>query len=406
MTRVMFFGDLAGTGFGTVTMDLGGELLDLGLDVRFTSQNEFDDLPEPFASRTFRVNDPNGHLALASQGGIPALLDGTAWPDGWKPDAAILLGDFLAARMVVLADEAVTEAFRSVPTFHYVPVEGIDLPPRWADLWNVVNPVAMTEFGADEIGKIRERPPVVYHGVDTADFWPASPDRPIYIKDQKLRSKADCKRFFGGNPKTRWVLRTDRHMPRKQYNAWLRSLVPVIASRPDTFLVIHCRTWDQGGDLGDTLSKYPPELRNRVVLTGYHDRLGGAPREILNVLYNAADLYASNSAEGFGLTIAEALACGTPAVGVRYSSVPEVIGPAGVTVPEGGLVDNEYDHFWWHADERAFGTAVADLLDDDTTRTRLGKAGPRHVRESFTWHTAARQFADLIAAAVAQEVAA
>lgn len=406
MTRVLFLGDLAGTGFGTVTMDLGRELLALGLDVRFTSQNEFDDLPEPFASRTFKVNDPDGHLALARMGGIPALFDGTAWEDGWKPEASIMLGDFLAARMVVLADDRTRAAFGSIPTLHYVPIEGVDLPPAWNDLWEIVRPVAMTDFGATEIGKIRERPPFIYHGVHTDDFWPASPDRPIYLGEKKLRSKADCKKAFGADPRSKWILRTDRHMPRKRYNAFLRSMAPILAHRRDTFLVIHCRSWDQGGNLFDTLSKYPPAIRERIVLTGFHDEYGGAPRDVLNALYNAADVYASNSAEGFGLTIAEALACGTPVVGVGYSAVPEVIGPAGVVVSEGGIYDNEYDHFWWMADEHAFGQAVADLLDDEPRRLRLGKLGPKHVRANFTWGDAARQFADLIASAVAKEVAA
>jgi glycosyltransferase involved in cell wall biosynthesis len=415
--RVLFFGDLAGTGFGTVTMDLGRELLALGLDVRFTSQNEFDDLPEPFASRTFRVNHPDGHLILAERGGIPALFDGSAWPDGWKPQAAIVLADFLAARIVIFGDEPTAKAFASVPTFHYIPVEGVDLPPRWAELWKIIRPVAMTNFGAGEIERITgTRPPVVYHGVHHEDFWPASAERPIYLEQEdkktgevklhKLRSKEDCKRYFGASPDSRWVLRCDRHMPRKRYNSFLRAVLPVVVTRHRTYVVIHCRSWDQGGDLYDTLSKWPEGARQRVVLTGYHDRVGGAPREILNALYNAADVYASNSAEGFGLCLAEALACGTPAVGVDYSAVPEVIGPAGICVREGHLLDNEYDHAWWAADELAFGSAVGKLLDDDNLRAELGKLGPKHVRANFTWSGAARQFAELIAASVPEEVAA
>ena len=410
MTRVLFFGDLAGTGFGTVTMDLGRELLAAGLDLRFTSQNEFDDLPEPFASRTYRVNDPDGHLHLAQVGGIHGLFDGRAWEDGWKPQAAILLGDFLAAKMVVLGDESTANAFRAVPTFHYVPIEGVDLPPSWGDLWRVVHPVAMTNFGADEITRIMPdlpRPPMVYHGVDGNQFHPASVERPIYLEDgRKLRSKEACRRVFGADPRMRWVLRTDRHMPRKRYNSYLRAMLPVMAERPDVLLVIHCRIWDQGGNLEDTLSKYPAWFRQRVILTRFHERNGGATRNVLAALYNAADVYASNSAEGFGLTIAEAIACGTPAVGVRYSSVPEVIGPAGVTVEEGGLIDNEYDHFWWASDEKAFGDAVGALLDDEVARRRYAKAGPAHVAANFTWSNAALQFAALIESAVAKEAAA
>jgi len=269
----------------------------------------------------------------------------------------------------------------------------------------------MSEFGADQIERIMgARPPVIYHGVHTDDFWPASRERPLWIKretrDKALRSRADCKKFFGANPDSTWILRTDRHMPRKRYSSWLRAIVPVLMRNPDTYAVIHCRSFDQGGNLRDGISKYPEPARKRIILTPFHDAWGGAPRDVLAALYNAADVYASNSAEGFGLTIAEAIACGTPAVGVGYSAVPEVVGPAGIIVPEGGLYDNEYDHFWWAADERAFGNAVEKLIRDPVLRRKLGREGPKHVTSNFTWPAAAAAFAGLIESAVAERTAA
>lgn len=412
MTRVMFLGDMAGTGFGTVTMDMGRELLKLGLDVRFISQNEDGEPPpEPFTSRTFLVNNPDGTLHLANTGGMADVLTGAIWDDGWVPEAAIMLGDFAAARMIVMYDEPTVAAFAGIPVFHYCPIEGVDLPPAWRALWEVVRPVAMTEFGADEIAKIMPaRPPVIYHGVNAEQFWPVSADRPLWIHrpdgDKALRSKAACKKFFGADPDGIWILRTDRHMPRKRYNSWLRSVVPVLARNPGSYAVIHCRSFDQGGNLGDTLSKYPEPARKRIIVTPFHDTWGGAPRDLLAALYNAADVYASNSAEGFGLTIAEAIACGVPAVGVNYSAVPEVIGPAGIAVLEGGLIDNEYDHFWWAADERAFGGAVETLVRDPELRKSLGRKGPAHVASHFTWAAAAQSFAALIESAVAERAAA
>lgn len=390
MTRIMFLGDLAGTGFGTVTQDLGRALLDIGHDVRFVSQNEIGDIPEPFGSRTFQVNDRDGWLALQRGGGVVGLLDGSVWADEWAPEAAILLGDFFAARSVVEASDATRAAFRSIPVLHYVPVEGVDLPLAWRSTWEIVHPVAMSRFGAEQVERVTgSAPPMVYHGVDTDVFRPVSPERPLYMGEIKLRTKEDCKRFFGGDPRQRWILRTDRHMPRKRYPSLLRSVAPVLAQRPDVFMVMHCRSDDQGGHLPDTISKYPPAIAGRMLNTGFHDQAGGASRDILVALYNAADVYASVSAEGFGLTIAEAVACGTPAVGIDYSAVPEVIGPAGIVVPIAGLVDNEYDHFWAAADEPRFGHAVASLLDDSSLRKRLGQEGPRHVRETFQWSRAA-----------------
>jgi glycosyltransferase involved in cell wall biosynthesis len=406
VTKILFLGDLAGTGFGSVTKDMGQALIELGQDVRFISQNELGELPEPFASRTFSVNDPNGWLALKREG-ITGLLDGTIWPDGWTPEAAIILGDFYGVQEVVMATEETRKAFASIPTLHYIPVEGVDLPPTWKSLWDIVHPVAMSNFGVEQIKRILGREvPMVYHGVDTEVFRPVSQTKPLWINEKALRSKADCKKFFGGDPNTRWLLRTDRHMPRKRYASLFRSVAPVLATHPDTFLIVHCRSIDQGGNLNDTLSKYPQRIRSRILNTGFHDQAGGASRNILTALYNAADVYVSVSAEGFGLTIAEAIACGTPAVGLDYSSVPEVIGPAGLIAPIGGIVDNEWDHFWAAVDEQQYGPIVAKLLDDDILRKQLGRAGPDHVRAHFSWGKAALQFSGIIREYVSEGVAA
>lgn len=413
--RILFFGDLAPTGFGTVTMDLGRAMLDLGHDLRFVSQNEVGELPEPFASRTFSIDpsmtDPNlandvegtaglGHTSLSLlDTGIVGLLDGRLW-NGWTPEACIILGDFASVRLMVLRSDETKAAFGLVPTYHYVPIEGVDLPPRLGELWTHLQPVAMSEFGADELAKVTgTRPPVVVHGVDTAAFRPASPINPIRVRGRVIRSKADAKAAIGADPKARIILRTDRNMPRKRYPEFLRAMAPVLAARGDTFLVIHNLAQDQGGDLRDTLSKWPTALRSKVVLTD-----GRCSRDDLVVLYNAADLYVSNSAEGFGLTIAEAMACGTPAVGLDYSAVPEVIGPGGVLAPVASLVDNEYDYFWAAVDQRALAKLVGDLIDDHAKRQELGRIARDHIVRSFQWTQAARQMADVLS--VPLEVAA
>ncbi len=391
-------------------MDLGRALLALGVDVRFVSQNPVDDLPEPFGSRTFRITDGMvdpalsedigeeqglGVSSLALQStGIAGLIDGRLWSDGWTPDTALVLGDFGNVRLVVMRDETTRAAFSLVPTYHYVPIEGIDLPPTLREMWAIVAPIAMTEFGADEIAKITgSRPPVMYHGVDTDTFHPVANDRVLYVNGKKLRSKADCKRLFGAR-QGRWILRTDRNVRRKRYPELFRAMYPVLRDRPDTTLVIHCARYDEGGDLEDSLSKYPAQIRSQIVVT---DAGGRIDRPMLVALYNAADVYVTNSAEGFGLTIAEALACGVPAVGIDYSAVPEVIGPGGVVTPISSLIDNEYGYFWAAANQKLLGDAVASMLDNETERKRLGRAGVAHVRSSFQWSTAARQFVDLTA---------
>ena len=423
--KVIFLGDQAATGFGTVTRDLGRAMLDLGVDVRFVSQNPVaDDLPEPFLSRTVDlVSLPTTYDPSTGRGGttgpaaaLKEVLEGTSSAtlhngepsSGWKADAAIVLSDPGTAFMFM---DMFGPAFTDTPTYHYVPIEGVGLPPAWAELWKTMAPVAMSEFGADQIAKITGlRPPVVYHGVDSDVFRPVSKARPLTLPTGIISSKDEAKQAWlswlaeeNGVEKIpkHWLLRTDSHWPRKRYNAMIRALVPVLARNPSWAMVIHCNPRGPGGYLPHMLSKVPEPVRSQFLLTN----AWGIPRDALVVLYNAADLYLSTSAEGFGLTIAEALACGVPAVGADYSAVPEVIGPAGKVV-KAYPIDNEYDYYWCAVDEDEFARTVDHLMTHKTKRDDLGRKGPAHVRSTFRWDTAARDFVGIIQATVPQEVAA
>lgn len=418
--RILFWGDLQSTGFGSVTRDLGKRLIDLGEDVRFWSLNDAV-LEEPFASRTLSVlslevtDDQPDFIARLLKGDCPYnLYNGLPWGD-WVPEAGLILGDFAAARRYVGQN---LDSFKSLPTVHYCPVEGVGLPPLWKELWDVVKPVAMSHFGAEQIAKVvGYAPPMIYHGIDTADFYPVSKKRPITIShkgkpDLVLTSKRACREIFiPGQRKDSplldetWILRTDRHMPRKRYPSLIRALAPVLARNLKARAVFHCSAEDQGGYLWDSLSKIPKLIRDKYLLTEMMGMGVGVPRPVLNALYNACDIYATVSAEGFGLTVAEAVACGLPAVGPGYSAVPEVIGPAGIVVEEGFLVDNEYDHFWWGVDEAAFGRAVEHLVVKKQRRLDLGAKGPEHIRRNFSWDAAAVAFRDLIHAGSLEAVA-
>jgi len=90
-------------------------------------------------------------------------------------------------------------------------------------------------------------------------------------------------------------------------------------------------------------------------------------------LLSAADVYVQPSRwEGFGLAAAEAMAAGLPVVATRVPGLAEVVDD-GVT---GLLVDSE--------DAPALTAALGRLADAPDERARLGDAGRRRVRESFS----------------------
>ena len=437
--RVLFIGDMAPTGFGTVTKDLGLALLERGDDVRFMSHysvGQAEESAEPFRSRTLNittfvvtdegVSDINVSMQALFAGTTPGrFVSGQAW-GSWIPEGVIILGDYAAAWLIV--SEAM-EAFQAFDGWigHYIPVEGVDLPPAWKALWDVVTPIAMSKFGQTEIAKVTGVvPPLAYHGVDTEAFHPVSAEQPIILAnadgDAELTTKADCKRAWMGYFDTpqlgnTWILRTDRHMPRKRHNALIRAAAPVLVQHPEAVLILHCAARDQGGFLPWSISKtgmlgpWEQQPIGTPMLYAFPGRTPqiivtnapGLSRTQLVSLYNAADVYASNSAEGFGLTIAESLACGVPALGIDYSAVPEVIGPAGRTVPVAHLEDNVFDHCWAAVHEGKYAYWLEKLVNSQPERERLGALGPPHVRETFSWTGAARVFGALIESATQED---
>lgn len=99
--------------------------------------------------------------------------------------------------------------------------------------------------------------------------------------------------------------------------------------------------------------------------------LGFIPEAELPIIYSNAQLLAFPSVyEGFGLPPLEAMACGTPVLATRTSSVPEVVGDA-------GKLTNPYD-----VDKMAADLAV--LLNDEDLRKGYSMKGLARAKE-FTW---------------------
>jgi alpha-1,3-rhamnosyl/mannosyltransferase len=109
--------------------------------------------------------------------------------------------------------------------------------------------------------------------------------------------------------------------------------------------------------------------------TGVH-WLGPLADDALRALYAAADVAMSGSDyEGFGLTIAEAMASGCAVIAVAVTSIPEVVGTAGLLVPR--------------SDPALLGDALARLVAEPETRAALAAAA-RNRAAGFTWSETAR----------------
>jgi alpha-1,3-rhamnosyl/mannosyltransferase len=118
------------------------------------------------------------------------------------------------------------------------------------------------------------------------------------------------------------------------------------------------------------------DVSNRVIRAGY---LSEADMRAL-VLAAGAVVHPA-LAEGFGLVPLEAMAVGTPVIAARSSSIPEVVGGAGV------LVDDPEDSSAW-------ATALSEVMDSADRRSSMAAAG-RLQAAKFSWQRSAQRMLEL-----------
>jgi glycosyltransferase involved in cell wall biosynthesis len=97
----------------------------------------------------------------------------------------------------------------------------------------------------------------------------------------------------------------------------------------------------------------------------------------LPALYNGASLFAFPSLyEGFGLPVLEAMACGTPVLTSTVSSLPEVVGDAGVKV-------DPYN-------TEGMAEAMREIIENQSLRQMLRQRGIQRASQ-FSWENTARK---------------
>lgn len=165
-----------------------------------------------------------------------------------------------------------------------------------------------------------------------------------------------------------YILSVGVLQPRKNLPRLVRAYNRIAREFPHRLVIVGKQGWA------------PDELRRAVaqspvgkepIFTGY------VADADLPVLYAGADLFAYPSLyEGFGLPPLEAMACGTAVLTSNVSSLPEVVGDAGVQVDPRSDV--------------ALTQALRELLRDEARREELAALGVMRAA-GFSWEQTARE---------------
>jgi phosphatidylinositol alpha-1,6-mannosyltransferase len=176
----------------------------------------------------------------------------------------------------------------------------------------------------------------------------------------------------------RWLLSVARLSRHKGIDTALKAL----SLLRDRYPTLRYAVVGSGEELGSL------EAEARQLGVGERVRfLTDVPDRDLPAIYNCAEVYLGVSrlmeqrVEGFGISIAEASACGIPVVAGRSGGIPEAVrdGETGL------LVDAER--------AEAVSDALRILLDDGAFRARLGGAGRRAVETYYPWDRVAGELA-------------
>lgn len=205
---------------------------------------------------------------------------------------------------------------------------------------------------------------VLYSGVD-ARFCPEVPAADL----ERVRTKYDLSQPY--------LLSVGTIQPRKNYARVIQAFSRLQMTNSglpvaDYQLLISGGKGWMYEDVYDTIQRLGVEDRVRM--------LGYTPDEDLPALYALATLFVYPSLyEGFGLPVAEAMACGVPVITSNASSLPEVAGDAAL--------------YFDPLDVEGMAVAIGRALASEALRNELRTKGFHQVRQ-FTWDRSARQLLD------------
>jgi len=217
-----------------------------------------------------------------------------------------------------------------------------------------------SNFSRDDIvrrlGVDQEKITVVYPGI-SPDFQQVNDAVELENVRTKYRIEND------------YIVYTGIYKPRKNHAALLHAFKTFLSTERHANLVVV-------GPLGEG----EQELRRLATELGICEKVifaGFVNDSELRALYSAAKVYACPSLyEGFGFTVLESMACGTPVVCSGETSLPEVAGDAAI-----------------YANPRnpeEFAQALHDVFTNANLRSALIEKGKKNLRR-FSWANTARE---------------
>lgn len=387
MVRVLVVGDSPAlqTGFGKVNRIAVETLISAGHEVGYLAgqESKSQNLPQLAGTKARYFPREKDYMGLLSIQDAAEDLGAEVVYTTSDPGTYTAFAKFVPAR---------------IPFLGYVPIEGEPIVEhQWREVLSELNWFTCSQYGVDvtkqSLNKVVK---YAYHGIDS-DFKP------------DLEARERTRKMLGWENKF-VIICVAQNVHRKQWPRLIEAVSILKHKYKQKDIVLYAHTvpfdnyWLDGWNLPIVSNAFG--VYDEVVFSPQLDSHNAAiplstSGDIPSLvdLYNASDVFAMPSqVEGFGLPIAEAMACGVPVVVTRYGAGWEVASPAGIGVRPHDWELHKSGTKYGNVDPFDLAKAILALKRNPKERARRAKLGLERVKD-FTWD----QFRELLLDGVIRE---
>lgn len=275
--------------------------------------------------------------------------------------------------------------------FKFVGYYPMDSYEWYGSLMDTINEwdaaVCYTEFGAQETinAGAKNTISVVPHGVTPGQFYPMD--------------KTEARKQLGLDPNDFIVFNGNRNQFRKRLDITISGFAKFAVGRPDTKLYLHMGMKDQGWDImplfAREMMRQGLDPNNRIIMTSPHPHPPSVPVELLNTIYNVADVGVNTcKGEGWGLVNFEHAACKVAQVVPDHTSCKEIFDGCGRLIRSlHADVDTNFGRIMPCPDDNHLAELLGELYDNRKLLDETAEKCYKRVTDPcFSWDTVASQF--------------